>query len=955
MTEKLSQRQNSVACMSPEAQSERHSNSHSNSNINNERLDREHKEPNSRASSRMNGEDSSRSTPTLDLLDSKSGARHQWPETPCLRSEQATPAEEMDSFFDGLSINDVSRRRWQQFDSLDNSMSDAFHAFKGSHDMETMTLDVARQKGLQLSGRIISALTCLPKEVVHHATEPSSSSSSSSTAKNENGNSEQFSLRPRHGSSALFSALATLDDSQWDLHVVGWIGEIKKRRVDPSTEDLCDEDWELTPELQKAITQRYNEDAPKRTTVPVWLPTTKNASCWRNYPEHVIWPIMHYILDETFTLGTDPIKEWWDDYVAFNEAYCDKILEIYETGDVVWIHDHYLFLLPHMIRMRRPDAFIGTFIHAPFPSSEYFRCIPQRATLLESILGSNIVGLQAHSYARHFLSSCTRLLGVEASDTHINAFGMYVAVATLPIGINAQEVERAAFDAQVDKKVAAIRKIYPDKKIIVGRDRLDSIRGLVQKLRAMDKFFEKHPDYADKVVLIQVTSPATSYHGTPDDVKIEQKVSELTSKINSTYGTISFVPIHHYARHIARDEYLALLRVADVALVTSVRDGMNTTLLEYVVCQKNTCRPVIVSEFTGIAAGTKEFISVNPWDAGQVADALFDAIQDSPKTKVENEQREHVLYETVTSHTGEYWVSQFLSQLFVNILSHKSSHVTPLLDSRLLVQTYKTAKTRLFLFDYDGTLTPIVKEPSAALPSPQLYSILEALTSDPHNNVWIISGRDQDFLDKWLGSRFDNISFSAEHGCFVKRSHDYAKRFMSARASEDDGHWQNLLAETDMSWQPLVKDIFVSYTERTPGSSIEHKRAALTWHYRRADPSYGAFQARDLKDFIEKTIGCQYDIEVMTGKANIEVRPKKFNKGEIVKNIVHDLSTPQFVYCAGDDATDEDMFSALGTVLPGDPATFSITVGPPSKLTVASWHLLDSHQVLESLSALVAT
>lgn len=885
-------------------------------------------------------------------LNTELGARHQWPETPCLRSERATPTLEDENHADGCFLNGEAstkklngtangvgtRPKAVPFDTLSNTLNDSFQSFYISKDMESLTLQKAKEKGLNLSGRIISALTCLPKEVVHTG---------------HGKNVDEFSLRIRHGSSALYSALSTLDNSDWDSCLVGWIGEVKKRQVDLSNDEATDDEWELTPEIQKAITKRYNEDEPLRSTVPVWLPTNKSTECWRNYPENVIWPIMHYILDENFTLGTDPIKEWWDDYVEFNEAYCDTILQIYQPGDVVWIHDHYLFLLPHMIRQRRPDAFIGTFIHAPFPSSEYFRCIPQRATLLESILGSNIVGLQAHSYARHFLSSCTRLLGVEASDTHINAFGMYVAVATLSMGINAHAVEEAAFDKKVDEKVQALRKIYPDKKIIVGRDRLDSIRGVVQKLKAMEKFFEKHPDYADKVVLIQVTSPA-AYNGKPD-LKVEQKVSELTSRINGMYGTLSFVPIHHYARRLARDEYLALLRVADLALVTSVRDGMNTTLLEYVVSQKNTCHPVIVSEFTGVAAGTKEFLTVNPWDSGQVADAIYEALQDTPNNSTDNQQREQTLYETVTTHTGEFWVNQFLSQLFNNILTHKSSHVTPLLDSRLLVQTYNASQSRLFLFDYDGTLTPIVKEPSAALPSPQLYSILDALTSDPRNNVWIISGRDQDFLDKWLGSRYNNISFSAEHGCFIKRSKGYSKRFASSKSHTDDGEWENLLAETDMSWQPLVKDVFVSYTERTPGASIEKKRAALTWHYRRADPSYGAFQARDLKDHIEETIGCQYDIEVMTGKANIEVRPKKFNKGEIVKSILEDLAAPGFVYCAGDDATDEDMFSALGTMCPNDPTAFSITVGPPSKLTVASWHLLDSHQVLESLSSLVTT
>jgi trehalose 6-phosphate synthase/phosphatase len=202
--------------------------------------------------------------------------------------------------------------------------------------------------------------------------------------------------------------------------------------------------------------------------------------------------------------------------------------------------------------------------------------------------------------------------------------------------------------------------------------------------------------------------------------------------------------------------------------------------------------------------------------------------------------------------------------------------------------------------------------------------------------VWIISGRDQAFLDKWLG-QVKGLSLSAEHGCFLK-----------LRGQAD---WENLTEKIDMSWQTVVLDIFNNYAERTQGSSVEVKRAALTWHYRRADPDFGRFQAQHLREHLEQMVATKYDVEVMSGKANIEVRPRQFNKGEIVKRIISSYAQqPHCIACLGDDATDEDMFAALKMF--DSTGSFSITIGPPSKQTVADWHVLDPNAVLDALAAL---
>jgi trehalose 6-phosphate synthase/phosphatase len=624
-----------------------------------------------------------------------------------------------------------------------------------------------------------------------------------------------------------------------------------------------------------------------------------------------------------------------------NQKFANRILEIYKPGDIVMIHDYHLLLLPSILRQRLPHIYIAFFLHIPFPSIEFLRCLARRKEILEGVLGANLIGFQSYSYSRHFVSCCTRILGFPSDVTGVDAYGTKVSVGVFPIGIDAGAVERLAFDhGIVDEQVLALKKMYKGKKIIVGRDRLDSVRGVAQKLMAFERFLEMYPEWREKVVLIQVTSP-TSFGEEKEDSgnKIANKVSELVANINGLYGSLGFSPVQHYPQFLSQEEYLALLRTADIGLITSVRDGMNTTSLEYVVCQRDDHGPLILSEFSGTAGSLKNAIHINPWDLTDVAEQINYALTMESAKKYAMHSS---LYHHVTAKNVQAWSNNFLKRLLTILGSHNRSITTPLLDKAALLLQYKSATKRLFMFDYDGTLTPIVKDPAAAIPSDRVIRTLKALTSDHRNAVWIISGRDQEFLGQYLGY-ISELGFSAEHGSFLRHP----------------GHteWENLAEMFDMSWQKEVMDCFQKYTEKTPGSFIERKRCALTWHYRPSDPELGACMAWECQKELEKTVGKKWDVEVMTGKANLEVRPTFINKGEIAKRLVasygHEAGQPpEFTLCLGDDFTDEDMFRALnGTNLSQD-HVFTVTVGSSSKMTLAHWHLLEPADVISSLALL---
>jgi trehalose 6-phosphate synthase/phosphatase len=612
---------------------------------------------------------------------------------------------------------------------------------------------------------------------------------------------------------------------------------------------------------------------------------------------------------------------------------------------------------------------IGLFIHTPWPSSEIFRCLPKRREILEGMLGANAVLFQTYSYSRHFVSSCIRVCGFESTSDGVDVNGQTVAVSYCPIGIDIKRVARDCESPGVMPKVQALRELYHDKKIIVGREKLDAPKGVYNKLQAFDKFLQVYPEWRNKVVLIQVTTPALSESPT-----LERKVAELVSHINGAYGSLNFTPVHHYHQAIERDEYFALLSVADLALITSLRDGMNTTSMEFILCQQKTNKsPLVLSEFMGTSTAFSDALTINPHDLLGVADAINKGLC---MPQEEKERRCEAMYKSVLAHTSHTWAATVLKLLLENVGSEHTAHQTPVLNLQDMVSKYKGAKKRLMLFDYDGTLTPIVKVPSQAIPTERTRSAIRTLAADPNNVVYLISGRDGDFLEEHWGM-VPNLGFSAEHGSFVK--------------TPEEGEWVNMTEALDMSWMSEVEDIFRYYTERTTGSTIELKKASITWHYRNADPDYGEFQCKQALDLLESSLAPRRPIEVLVGKKNLEVRPLAVNKGEIVRRLVYENPDAEFIMCAGDDKTDEDMFRSLRTIFPpggprdGEPVpmkppvgvtaalepdeadllpevnllirppgVFSITVGPSAKKTLAGWHVTTPEEVVDSVEHLLA-
>lgn len=639
--------------------------------------------------------------------------------------------------------------------------------------------------------------------------------------------------------------------------------------------------------------------------VPVWFTdevdddgevfTFKDQDKWRNFTEKELYQLFHYKLPEL--VGGKEKTKRWNDYVSLNRKFADKILECYTPGDTVMVHDYHLMLVPSMLRARVGDIKVTFILHTPFPSYEYFRCLPHRNEIMDGILGADTIIFQSHNFADHFQKCCKQLPGkFRASTSGIETPGKRsVLLEVLPLGLDNDAIWKYAFeDPMVKQKCARfVQSMYnADKALILGRDRIDSTRGVLQKLQAFAMFLSLHPQWRGKVVLLQIMSPPNVEDKERGGTANLATVLSVSESINGKFGNFGYKPVRLITEAPSKETYFALLQVADMGLVTSIREGMNTFALEFALTQRDKHRPLLISEFSGSTHTLPGAISINPFDLQATANTINRALTMGPVARGR-------MYDSINhalSHNSlPKYTHKLLRRIYIHMEQQKASEYRPQLELGVIQAFSKGASRRLFIFDYDGTLTPIVDDPNSALPSDELLDNLENLAADERNGVWIISGRDQDFLNEHLG-HIKQLGFSAEHGCFMRYP--------------GTDEWRNMTTKQNMGWQPIVNDAFQKVSDSMPGSLVEQKRVGITWHYRRATNPIAAVYAKSLKKRLLRSVAITYDIEVMAGKANLEVRPKTINKGQVVRRLLKEYGSgpekePDFVLCVGDDTTDE--------------------------------------------------
>eukprot|EP00529_Nitzschia_sp_RCC80_P007412 CAMPEP_0113480238 /NCGR_PEP_ID=MMETSP0014_2-20120614/21768_1 /TAXON_ID=2857 /ORGANISM="Nitzschia sp." /LENGTH=1302 /DNA_ID=CAMNT_0000373653 /DNA_START=126 /DNA_END=4034 /DNA_ORIENTATION=+ /assembly_acc=CAM_ASM_000159 len=785
----------------------------------------------------------------------------------------------------------------------------------------------------------------------------------------------------------------------------GWHGNIgasavnarasaNKEKAAPATSANKDSMPPLSSESGVPVNERHLVEECLRpfNCVPVWIDPVVFGEMYNGFCKGILWPVLHNVTSvyssqpdfvDTKTEGTrhvhgeesqfseycmddveqGPIhggrgreKELWSAYNTVNRKFCEVVVQYFNEGDLVWVHGFHLLILPSYLTRRIPMAKVGIFLHTPFPSSEIFRTLWCREDLLRGMLNADQVGFHLFEYARHFLTCCRRLLGLnygmipDASGGHtlaIDTNGRHVAVTSIHAGVEPPVLAQILNHESNMMEAAEIRKRFPGKTIFCAIDRLESLKGIPLKLLGLERFLKRSPEWVGKIVLFQVGISA--FERGDDYVKTRNEVTEMVHRINEIWpGTVQFQ--EQPESRMKLPQRLALMRAADVILVTPLRDGLNLLPLEFTCAHQDVLTDagandgrkrglVILSEFASCTRVVRGALHVNPWKISEIADAFRQTLI---MTDDERMRRVSSAIEFVTRVTTQRWALAVMLDLkgvhkSVNPVQYSGAGLG--LGYRLLgmdvgftslafnavAKAFKSSRNRLILFDYGGTITSnenidalarfrMVKTRKAhSEPTDAMIDSIRELCRDKKNTVFVVSGKERHSLIKSLG-HIPRLGLAAEHGMFIS--------WPTPKLTEKR-QWETLVPITDRTWRSLAMAIMEVYTGRTHGSYIEETEMKVLWQYRDADLEFGYLQARELEDHLSNVLR-SYPVDILHGGMEeggyVEVRPKGVNKGVLAMKVIRNFdrlaaigtdNKVDFSLVLGDDHCDEPMLSVM--------------------------------------------
>jgi trehalose 6-phosphate synthase/phosphatase len=634
----------------------------------------------------------------------------------------------------------------------------------------------------------------------------------------------------------------------------------------------------------------------KHQCVPVFLTTDDVRGFYHGFSNKTLWPLFHQ-----FTQYAEFDAATWAVYERANRKFCTAVLEVAEPGDMIWVQDYQLMLLPSMLREKLPDASIGFFLHIPFPTVEVFRMLPQRRELLDGLLGADLIGFHTYDYVRYFLGTARRLAGTEDQRGRIIVDDRQVLVDAFPMGIDFDRYAKGIDAPGAVREANRVRERTGGRRVILSVDRLDYTKGIPDRLRAFAAFLERHPEWRDKVTLIAVAVPSRTrvehYRA------LKREVDELVGSINGTYSTIDWTPVRYLYQSLPFNTLVGMYAVADVALVTPLRDGMNLIAKEYVAAHAGREGVLVLSEMAGAARELTEAVQVNPFDLDAMVDAIDHALT---MPAAEQIQRNDAMVQRLRRYTVQRWAEDFLGKLeeVKGVQAEMEARLLDEVTRARLLERFSAAGHRLLVLDYDGTLTSFSEDPDAVRPDSWLLDTLGTLAESPDTEVVVVSGRDRHTLGEWfVGLPVDLV---AEHGVWVRSG---------------DEEWLTIEPLND-EWKARIRPVLEAFTDRTPGSFVEEKDFSLVWHHRAVGRELAETRVGELKETLVSLAG-DYDLAVTEGNQVIEVRAAGVNKGRAAYRWMcrEDLD---FVFFAGDDATDEDVFE----VAPEGAWTVKVGLGP---------------------------
>jgi len=632
---------------------------------------------------------------------------------------------------------------------------------------------------------------------------------------------------------------------------------------------------------------------------PVHLNQEELSRYYTGFSNGTLWPLLHSMPDRARFERAN-----FESYEAVNDRFADALLRRAEGAGLLWIHDYHLMLAARRVRAGlAPGTSLAFFLHVPFPPYDIFRLLPWDRELLRSLLACDLIAFHVRGYAQNFLDCVERGLGarVDPASMRVEYGDHTTRVIALPIGI-----EFGAFDSLA--REATVRTNAERERIVLGVDRLDYTKGIPQRMRAFERLLELHPEYRERVALLQIAVPSRSEVAEYRELKSE--IDELVGAINGRFATAGWSPIRYLYRSFDRPRLAGLYRDAEVALVTPLRDGMNLVAKEWVACQVEDPGVLILSRLAGAAETMREALHVNPFDIDGTAEEIHRALA---MPQEERGLRIAALRRRERRDDVHAW-----TQAFVEAAAEASEALPSIGDlefERWLADFLKSYRLALFL-DYDGTLSPLSSHPDEATLSDSMREALASCAGRDDIDLSIVSGRSLDGIRKVVAE--PELTYAGNHGLEI-RAPDLAPF-----VHEDLVHYRGRAEELADALDQIASD----------GAWTERKGPTLTFHYR------GVAEAlRPRLIAVAHKIVREAGYQLRDAHCAVEARPPiGWDKGRAVLHILRERYGPAWsesvrVIYVGDDQTDEDAFRFLS----GLATTFR--VGSPDSPTAASRRL----------------
>lgn len=396
-------------------------------------------------------------------------------------------------------------------------------------------------------------------------------------------------------------------------------------------------------------------EKPAYTLKRVWLTKEQEEGYYYGFANGAFWPLCHNAFRRPVFRQSD-----WERYREVNGLFAQAVAE--EVGDqkaFIFIQDYHWGLLPRMLKERCPQAKVAHFWHIPWPHPEVFRICPWRIDILKGLLGNDMLCFHIRHHGLNFMDTVERELEAR-TDRETNAIiyrGHATKIRNFPISVDFEAIQEEAAGRDVARKMKEFRQQFrlPERNIGVGVDRADYTKGIPDRLRAIDRFLELHPEYIGDFAFVQVAVP--SRVRVEEYRKLNEEIDTLIEEINWKYRSGSWKPIVPVREHLGRTELFALYRLARFSLVTSLQDGMNLVAKEFVAANLDEKGVLVLSEFTGAARELTQALIVNPYSADHTAEAIHRALTMDDK---QVRARMHRLREIVRERNIYKWAADIL-------------------------------------------------------------------------------------------------------------------------------------------------------------------------------------------------------------------------------------------------------------------------------------------------------